>query len=53
MNRVLNAKPDEVRTRRVFAPRRVQATKHIITFVLIFCQPDSDTLNRPLHTEIF
>ena len=53
MNSVLKTKPEEFRPRRVFAPRRVQATKHIITFVLIFCQPNSDTLNRPLHPEAF
>jgi hypothetical protein len=52
MNSRLKAKPDELRTRRVFAPRSVQATKHIITFVLIFCQPSFGTLHRPLHTEI-
>ena len=53
MNKLLNAKPDEFTARRVFAPRRVQATRHIITFVLIFCQASSGTLNRPLHHEFF
>jgi hypothetical protein len=33
MNSRLKAKPDEIRTRRVFAPRRVQATRHILTLV--------------------
>ena len=53
MNSRIKAKPDEFGPRRVVAPRSVQATKHIITFVLIFCQPSSGTLRRPLHTEIF
>ncbi len=52
MNKTIKAKPDEFGARRVFAPRTVQATKYIITSVLIFWQRDSGTLNTLLHTKV-